>query len=229
MTFDSQPTTYLLYIDTSSDTGTVAISRDEKLLAYKSNTDSRNHAAFINGMIDEVLAEAGISLQQLNGLVVCAGPGSYTGLRIGMATAKGLCYVLDKPLFLHNKLTLLCWQQYYNDPKKQGTYTAILTAREKEYFISAHDNNFVCIVRPQHILSDKLNDFIPSDKETLIITDNDFISQNLLNNSKIRIVKNVSIIVEHWIIYALEDFKCNISVNLSSAEPFYLKQVYTHK
>jgi tRNA threonylcarbamoyladenosine biosynthesis protein TsaB len=221
--------TYLLYIDTSTDIGTVAISGDEKLLAYKLNSDSRNHASFINIMIKEVLAENNISLQQLDGIVMCAGPGSYTGLRIGLATAKGLCYVLDKPLFLHNKLTLLCWQEYYNDLKKYEAYMAILTAREKEYFISAHDNNLNCIIAPEHISGDRLDDLISDLKKVLIITDNDKIVTNNLIHNKIHIVKNISIRLNQWVLYALKEYKCNNSVNLSVSEPFYLKQVYTHK
>lgn len=221
--------TYLLYIDTSSDKGSVAISCDDKLLAYRINADSRNHTAFINIMIEEVLAEANVSLQELDGVVVCAGPGSYTGLRIGMATAKGLCYVLDKPLFLHNKLTLLCWQEYYNNSKKYEAYTAILTAREKEYFISVHDNNFNCIIKPEHVSEDTMKALMTDFKEVLIITDNENLSLNKLIDKEVQIKNNASVSIKDWVFYAFQEYKCNSSVNLSESEPFYLKQVYTHK
>ncbi len=207
----------------------MAISCDDQLLAYKINADSRNHTAFINTMIEAVLAEANVSLQELDGVVVCAGPGSYTGLRIGLATAKGLCYVLDKPLFLHNKLTLLCWQEYYDNSKKYEAYTAILTAREKEYFISAHDNNFNCIIKPQHVLEDTMEVLMNDLKEVLIITDNENLSSNELTDKGIQIEKNISVSIGHWVSYAFQEYKCNNSVNLSESEPFYLKQVYTHK
>src|ERR1019366_2430074 len=108
---------YLLHIDTSTDTGAVAIGGDGNLLAYRANTETRNHATTINNMINDVLAEVKISLEDLSCIVVCAGPGSYTGLRIGLATAKGLCYALDKPLMLDNRLTLLAYQAYRQQDK----------------------------------------------------------------------------------------------------------------
>jgi tRNA threonylcarbamoyladenosine biosynthesis protein TsaB len=180
-------------------------------------------------MIGDLLAEVNVNLQELSGVVVCAGPGSYTGLRIGLATAKGLCYALDKPLFLHNKLTLLCRQEYYNNSKKYETYVAILSAREKEYFISAHDNNLNCIVAPQHVFEADLNALLCNFKDVLIITDNNKISDIILINNEIQIAKITSINMNEWVRYAFEEYKCNSSVNLSESEPFYLKQVYTHK
>src|ERR1035437_1453422 len=100
---------YLLHIDTSTDTGVVALNCDGVILAYKVNEEARNHASTINIMIEKLLAGVKISLSDLDGIVVCAGPGSYTGLRIGLATAKGLCYALNVPLILDNKLTLLAY------------------------------------------------------------------------------------------------------------------------
>jgi len=220
---------YLLYIDTSSAICTIALSCDTELVAYKTSTDTRNHASVINIMINDVIAESAISLASIHGIVVCAGPGSYTGLRIGLATAKGLCYVLDKPLFLHNKLTLLCWQQYYDKQEKYNCYAALLIAREKEFFVSAHDNNFKCIIPPQHIIENNLRNLLSVFKNKLIITDASNITLNSLIESEIQIDKNISISLSHWLVYALQQYNCNNSVNLSNSEPFYLKQVYTHK
>src|SRR5882672_2766392 len=98
---------YLLHIDTSTDTGLLAIGCDGQLLAHSMIEESRNHAGTINNMINSLLADAHISFRQLSAVAVCAGPGSYPGLRIGLATAKVLCYALEKPLILDNKLTVL--------------------------------------------------------------------------------------------------------------------------
>jgi tRNA threonylcarbamoyladenosine biosynthesis protein TsaB len=220
---------YLLHIDTSVDTGIVAVGGDGVLLASRSNTESRNHAATINNMIADVLADAAISLHQLSGIVVCAGPGSYTGLRIGMATAKGLCYALDKPLILDNRLDLLA---YHARKKNVGTFTryvSLLVARDKEYFISIYNNQLSCILAPQHIMEAQLDTLIDKKEKTCVITNapadvitnlgiNDFITDNDINMHLLS-----------WIVYAFDEYNCNKIVNLANAEPFYLKQVYTHK
>jgi len=227
---------YILHIDTAADTGNVAIGGDGTLLAIRSTSDTRNYASVLNGMIDDVLAEAGISLSELSAVAICAGPGSYTGLRIGMATAKALCYVLDKPLLADNKLTLLANQEYRNNAQKHHNnlneydlYIAILPARDQEYYITIHNNKFECIVQPQHVFEVQLSEFIDPAKNSCLIVGTIENLPNILLTSKIHIVYNENINYKNWIFYSFEELKCNKNVILSTAEPSYLKQVYTHK
>lgn len=219
---------YLLYIDTSTDIGTIALSRDSEVVAVRTTGESRNHAASINIMINEVLADTGININQLSAIVVCAGPGSYTGLRIGMATAKGLCYVSDIPLYTDNKLTLLAHHAYINHPGA-SQYISLVKAREKEYFISVYKHGFECTLAPQHIMESQLSELIENTENTYIISDASTEVINQLNLKGLRIENNCTINTDSWAKYALEQILCNRSVNLSLAEPFYLKEVYTHK
>ncbi len=218
---------YILHIDTSGDTGTVALAADGKTVSVRINTDTRNHAATINIHIDEVIKEAGITLDDVSAIAVCGGPGSYTGLRIGLATAKGLCYTLDKPLLLHNKLVLLTVNQYYKFLNEYEYYISILPAREKEYFISKHDNKFQCIIEPRHIFEDELGKLLTeTDKKTMVVG---VPFHQIELNSNLYYINNQSIVIDSWSAYSFEEYNCNRIVNLSNAEPFYLKDVYTHK
>lgn len=219
---------YLLHIDTSTDIGTVAIGRDGVLAAQRINTESRNHASALNIMINDVLAEAKIDMQQLSGIVVCSGPGSYTGLRIGMATAKGLCYVLDKPLLLNDRLTLLAYQKY-KAINKYDYYISLITAREKEYFITIYNKDFVCEVPPQHIFETQLSELLRDKENQYIITDLPELPDYCPKVNIVTLDNNINIDVNDWISHAHQNFLCNNIVNLSQAEPLYLKQVYTHK
>ncbi len=219
---------YLLHIDTSADTGIIAIGHQGKVLASCINTESRNHAGTINNMINGLLADIKISFKQLSAVAVCAGTGSYTGLRIGLATAKGMCYALDIPLILDNKLTLLahnaCKQHYY-----YSQYISLLQAREKEYFISIYNNNNICIVPPQHITEDQLDNMIDKNAKTYIVCD---VAEKTIDHLMIADLHtdfNVATPIDFWISDAFEKFRCNQFANLMEAEPFYLKQVYTHK
>lgn len=220
---------YLLHIDTSTDTGMVAIGGDGQLIAAAFNKEARNHASSVNNMITEVLASANIPINAIDAIVVCAGPGSYTGLRIGLATAKGLCYAMDKPLLLDNRLTLLAHQNYVEQKGTHTNYIPLLIARDKEYFISIYDENFDCILTPRHIAEDELPALVAGMDKVQVITN--AINDKLiaLNIKNLHVTENIEINLSLWVSYAFEQYKCNNTVNLSTAEPFYLKQVYTHK
>lgn len=88
----------LLLLETATGVCSVALSEGTKILSIRSSKEDREHATMLAVYIQEVLAEAGYSLKDIDGVVVSKGPGSYTGLRIGVATAKGICYTLNKPL-----------------------------------------------------------------------------------------------------------------------------------
>jgi tRNA threonylcarbamoyladenosine biosynthesis protein TsaB len=219
---------YLLHIDTSTDSSTVSISYKGTLTATVANEQSRNHAGTINQMVEQALETATITFAQLGGIAVCAGPGSYTGLRIGLATAKGLCYALDIPLILDNKLALLASQAQAQHGKSYAQYISLLIAREKEYFIAVYDNALQCTVEAQHIMEQQWGELVDNKTSTCLIsnvTETTFAKE--LNN--LHIEGDVKINIKNWAKVAFEKYNCNNIVNLQAAEPFYLKQVYTHK
>ncbi len=89
---------YILNIETATKVCSIAIGKDGKLIALKEADKEKSHSSVITLFIQEVLKEASIALSSLDAVAVSKGPGSYTGLRIGVSTAKGVCYSLDKPL-----------------------------------------------------------------------------------------------------------------------------------
>ncbi len=220
---------YLLLIDTSTDTGMVAISGDGVVLASAANAESRNHAAAINNMIEQVLAEAKIKLAHVAGVVVCAGPGSYTGLRIGMATAKGLCYALNKPLMAQNRLELLAQKANKKHGTSYSQYVTLLVARDKEYFIGVYDGEMRCVAAPRHIMEQQLDELVNKAEKAYIITNADPTVVEDMKMVHALTDTDIQIDLASWAGYAFEKYICNETVNLRDAEPFYLKQVYTHK
>src|SRR6476661_7599128 len=124
---------YILHIDTSSNTGIAMLAKDGVPVSTRLHDNSREHAAVINGMVAEVLTEAGVVLNDIAAVAVCNGPGSYTGLRIGLATAKGYCYAAGKPLLLNNRLQLMI-EEAKAQSAGAGTYVALIPARNGEYY-----------------------------------------------------------------------------------------------
>lgn len=219
---------YLLHIDTSGDTGSVSLGADGTLVSTRTNTEARNHASAINLMIDEVMKEAQVTMSQLSAIVVCAGPGSYTGLRIGLATAKGFCYALDIPLILDNKLTLLAHQNWIDKKETFSQYITVLKARENEFFTASYDSDFIVVEEPKHVIADNLSVFFKNENSSYIITDC-LSTEMIVNYTNTFVVdSDTNIDINKWLFYSYEKYNCNNIVNLSTAEPFYLKQVYTH-
>ena len=90
---------YLLHIETATTNCSVAVSLDGALLYCKeSNAPDFRHSDYLHLFIEAALKEAGVAIQSLAGVGVSMGPGSYTGLRIGVSSAKGICYANDIPL-----------------------------------------------------------------------------------------------------------------------------------
>lgn len=88
----------ILHIDTATQFCSVALSDGETILSFKESNEKNAHSQVITFWIDEILKENNLNPGMLDALAVSKGPGSYTGLRIGVSVAKGLCYALDKPL-----------------------------------------------------------------------------------------------------------------------------------
>ncbi|MGL4359733.1 MAG: tRNA (adenosine(37)-N6)-threonylcarbamoyltransferase complex dimerization subunit type 1 TsaB [Sediminibacterium sp.] len=97
----------LLCIDTATEYAATCISKDGIMLAKRENADLKNHGSFLQPAIQSLCLETGIPLADIDALAVTAGPGSYTGLRVGMASAKGICFTLQKPLITINTLALI--------------------------------------------------------------------------------------------------------------------------
>ncbi len=122
--------TYLLHIETSTKVCSVALSKDGELCAVEElEEQGYSHGENLTIFIERVLKSANISANELHGISVASGPGSYTGLRIGVATAKGLCYSLKIPLLAIDSLTALAALAETTSNK-----CAVLDARRMEVY-----------------------------------------------------------------------------------------------
>src|SRR6478672_9043829 len=97
----------LLHIDSAVESASVCLSENERVLEVMTNEVTRDHATWIHPAIQELFEKNKLSLSELAAISISAGPGSFTGLRVGMAAAKGLCFALNIPLITINTLKLM--------------------------------------------------------------------------------------------------------------------------
>ena len=155
----------LLAIETTTKNCSVALFDNSSLLELKEqNSEAFSHAEQLTLFIEEVVKKSNITLKQLDGIILSKGPGSYTGLRIGTSTAKGLCYALDIPLVSVSTLQAMAFGISKKEDYK--LYCPMIDARMSEVFASIYDkdNNEVREIRAdivdRHTYFDFLKDKI---------------------------------------------------------------------
>ncbi|MCB0444761.1 MAG: tRNA (adenosine(37)-N6)-threonylcarbamoyltransferase complex dimerization subunit type 1 TsaB [Gelidibacter sp.] len=218
---------YILSIETATTNCSVALSKGgETLVLKEDNNTNYSHAESLHVFIETVLKSANLQPSQLDAIAVSKGPGSYTGLRIGVSAAKGLCFSLDKPLISVNTLQALAHQISI----KQGVIVAMLDARRMEVYASVYDANHQQIrgIEAQ-ILDEKAF-------ETYLEAGKVYFIGNAVEKTK-EIIKHPNAIymddtlpsANEMSKLAFEKYKKNDIEDVAYFEPFYLKDFMSSK
>jgi tRNA threonylcarbamoyladenosine biosynthesis protein TsaB len=158
---------YILNIETATKNCSVALAKDgQTILCREIAEEGYSHAEQLHVFIETTLQEAGIRFQDLKAVAVSQGPGSYTGLRIGVSAAKGLCFTLDIPLIAVDTLQVLASQAKVTeglivpmlDARRMEVYSAIFNSKlEKQREVQAEvitENSFETILETVHFVGD---------------------------------------------------------------------------
>ncbi|MAW65426.1 MAG: tRNA (adenosine(37)-N6)-threonylcarbamoyltransferase complex dimerization subunit type 1 TsaB [Flavobacteriales bacterium] len=131
---------YILHIDSTTKVCSIALSKNDKLIQLiELDSDGLAHSEKLHLFIEECLEKANIKPSHLDAISVSKGPGSYTGLRIGVSAAKGLCYGLNIPLIAIDTLTAMAYSVAH-DVEKDAVLIPMIDARRVEVFCSIHQS-----------------------------------------------------------------------------------------
>jgi len=225
----------ILGIETATSICSVALVKDGKLLAIRETEGAKEHSAALTGFIADVITEAGMTYNQLDAIAVSMGPGSYTGLRIGVSSVKGLCYALDKPLIAVDTSKSLAWQALQRC-KLQGIDTEnilfcpMLDARRMEVFTALFDPNLQIVeaVNALVVTDDAFSAY--TEKEIVYFGDGAAKCQDLLKGkNNLTYFENISLSGEAICMLAEMEFALNNFADLAYCEPFYLKDFIAGK
>lgn len=144
----------LLNIDTATEIASVCITLNGVSLAFLLNENQREHASFVHIAIADLLEKTGHKLRDFEGFAVTSGPGSYTGLRVGMATAKGFCYTLSKPLIAINTLEVMTRAALDTSGKAEENilFCPMIDARRMEVFTAIYNSDIQEILSPAPVI-----------------------------------------------------------------------------
>ncbi|BDU24774.1 tRNA (adenosine(37)-N6)-threonylcarbamoyltransferase complex dimerization subunit type 1 TsaB [Flavobacterium sp. GSB-24] len=211
---------FILNIETATKNCSVSVAKDGKTIVCSELADEGySHAEKLHVFIEEVIAKAGISVQDLNAIAVSQGPGSYTGLRIGVSAAKGLCYALNIPLIAIDTLKTLASQAEVTD----GKIIPMLDARRMEVY-SAVFNTDLSIeraIKAEIIDENSFQEYTDklyfvgdcADKCKAVLTKENFV---FLENIKYPSAQAMSKI-------SFDKYQKSDTVDVAYFEPYYLK------
>ena len=144
----------ILNIDTSMGTAGVCLSKEGNVLALAESQDQKNHSSWLHPAIRQLLAETGYRPGDLRAVAVTAGPGSYTGLRVGMAAAKGFCYALGIPLIAENTLDMMAFAGREQLPEAD-LLCPMIDARRMEVFAAIYQKDGKALLPATAVIIDE--------------------------------------------------------------------------
>ena len=211
----------ILSLETATKVCSVSLGRDGVEVNTLSLTaDQYSHSEKLNGLIIDLLKMSGVELNSLDAVAVSEGPGSYTGLRIGTSSAKGLCYAMDLPLIAINSLEALAIQK-----KGQGvSICPMFDARRMEVYSAIFDETLTILEPTTATLIDEnsYSEFLAKGQVCFIGPGAEKCQSTLTHQNAIFDLE-VQVTAKGMIELAEAKFKAKDFVNLAYFEPFYLK------
>jgi tRNA threonylcarbamoyladenosine biosynthesis protein TsaB len=150
----------ILNIDTASENAHVSIAKDGQVLQSLNSESQKEHASFLQTAIQQLVKITAIHLKEIDAVAVTAGPGSYTGLRVGFASAKGLCYALKKPFITIGTLEVLTASALHLYPPAANDnilFCPMIDARRMEVFTAIYQQDLKVYMQPCAMIIDKFS------------------------------------------------------------------------
>ncbi len=223
---------YILCIDTALKTATISLSKNGECIGIQTSVQQQEHASFLQPAIEKLLADTQANLSELSAVAVSNGPGSYTGLRVGLASAKGLCYALNIPLITLSTLRIMAEGLRQTVPNNglehaNTLYCPMIDARRMEVYTALYSAEMEEILQPAAVI---INESFLKDERLkhLIIAGGDGADKWMntffpSNAQKTEVPINAHAICS----LAWNAFQRQHYANLAYSEPFYCKAFYT--
>jgi len=220
----------ILLIESGTNVCSVAIASDGEIVGIKESVDEKAHAAQLTVFIDHLTKETGISIAQLDAIAISKGPGSYTGLRIGVSAAKGICYAAEKPLISISSLDSMAYgasikYQTLIKDQKIDLFCPMIDARRMEVYTSLFNNNLQKISETQALIVEE-SSFSKNleNKKILFFGNGASKCTEVLNHPNAFFADDFLPSAQFMIPLAQESLKHKRFEDIAYFEPYYLKE-----
>ncbi len=215
----------ILAIETSTTVCSAAIIHNGEAIGVRVNTDGQNHARVLPVFVQELLAEAKQQGIQLDAVALSQGPGSYTGLRIGTATAKGICYGLNIPLIPIDTLQILCAAAHSAQLTAHDYFCPMIDARRMEVYCALYDaagkrlTEIEAKVIDEHSFEDVL-----ASNEVYFFGDGAAKCQTVITHQNAHFIGEILPLASYMGTLAEEAYRAKRFADVAYFDPFYLKE-----
>ncbi|MBQ8423640.1 MAG: tRNA (adenosine(37)-N6)-threonylcarbamoyltransferase complex dimerization subunit type 1 TsaB [Coprobacter sp.] len=221
----------ILNIETSTDVCSVALTCDGQVAFHRENYKPMSHAVSLAGYVQEALAYARDSHLALDAVAVSRGPGSYTGLRIGVSEAKGVCFGLDVPLIAVDTLAILaCAVLFRPDVDENALLCPMIDARRMEVYAAIYDRALQP-VKPvsADIIDENSYASILDEQRVLFFGNGAAKCSPVITHPNARFIDDVHLLATDMLALSEQAFRAGRFENVAYFEPFYLKEFVATK
>ena len=223
----------ILNIETSTTVCSAALTAEGMVLTHYEDFEGRNHAALLSDYVKACLDFLADKELKLDAVAVSIGPGSYTGLRIGLSEAKGLAYALDIPLIAVSTLELMATRVMFStlDIDPDTIFVPMIDARRMEVYTAAYDFALEELMAPQPLILDENSyaDLIATGRQILLFGNGSAKVADVVTAPNVRIVEGVDPLAVDMIALAERAYSERKFVDLAYSVPVYLKDFVATK
>ena len=219
----------ILCIDTTSEFCSVSLFINQNLIENNNSKIERSHSKLLIKLIDDTLNNNKLKIADIDIFSISKGPGSYTGLRIGLSSIKGFCYALDKPLVSINTLKILAISALENIDDKDFILCPMIDARRMEVYTKSFDHNLNELSNDQAIILEKDTFDNYKDKKVYFFGDGSDKFKKIVSRKNFIFLANISPESKFMGQLSYDKFINRNFEDLSSFEPNYIKDFYLIK
>ncbi len=218
----------ILNIETSADYCSVTLAESGKIIDSLTEKEERSHASVLAVLIDTILKKNNTNIENLNAVAISKGPGSYTGLRIGTSTAKGICYGLNIPLIAIDTLKAMTWGAKQEWLSKGGSkdvnFCPMIDARRMEIYTALFDFDLKNLEPASPYILDEESIHVYENKNFVFFGSGIEKFKTIIDVEKYQFVDNLSASSDFLVELSYLAFQKSEFENTAYFEPFYLKE-----
>ena len=223
----------ILNIETSTDVCSVALTSEGQVLDHRENYEGQTHATLLSQYVKEMLDYARSREITLDAIAVSIGPGSYTGLRIGLSEAKGLAFGLQVPLIGVNTLKLLTVSTMFHHfiDEDKVLYIPMIDARRMEVYTAAYTPALEPVLEPQAMILDEnsFGDLLGQGFTLVVMGNGSDKSRQVLKHESIRFVEGIKPVAVDMLALSEKAFREQDFIDVAYSTPLYLKDFQATK
>lgn len=218
----------ILNIETSTEVCSVALTSEGQVLDHRENYEGQTHATLLSQYVKEMLDYARTREIRLDAIAVSIGPGSYTGLRIGLSEAKGLAFGLQVPLIGVNTLQLLTVSTMFNHFIEEDNvlYVPMLDARRMEVYTAVYTPGLDAVLEPQAMILDgnSFGDLLQQGYTLVAIGNGSDKAREVLTHERMRWVTGVKPVAVDMMALSEKAYREQAFIDVAYSTPLYLKE-----